>query len=259
MIGNPAHSGYTSISRESSMPLRDHFRPPISKKSSWEGFHGGWPMKIIDQLLPHLPPGYIAEPRVHLGSLYELDINAYEDFDAPPSSDWTPGLSETATLASAAPTLTLEADLTEEYAYEVLVFDEERNRKLVAAVELVSPGNKDRPESRSAFISKCAALLQQRVCVSIVDLVTTRNFNLYTDLLELIHRADPAFDLPPSTYAATIRGRNQGAKALIDTWAYPLSVGKKLPTLPIWLNADLKIEMDLESSYEATCRALRIP
>ena len=37
------------------MPLRDHFRPPVSKRSSWEGFHGGWPMRIVEELAPRLP------------------------------------------------------------------------------------------------------------------------------------------------------------------------------------------------------------
>ena len=34
------------------MPLRDHFRPPVTKRSSWEGFHGGWPSIIVQQLCP---------------------------------------------------------------------------------------------------------------------------------------------------------------------------------------------------------------
>ena len=25
------------------MPLRDHFRPPVSRQSSWAGFHAMWP------------------------------------------------------------------------------------------------------------------------------------------------------------------------------------------------------------------------
>src|SRR5262249_14121487 len=54
----------------------------------------------------------------------------------------------TATYAPPAPTLTLDADISEQYAYEVLVFDLERDRQLVAAVEIVSPANKDRPDSR---------------------------------------------------------------------------------------------------------------
>jgi hypothetical protein len=52
------------------------------------------------------------------------------------------------------------------------VYDQRRGRHLVAAVEIVSPANKDRPENRRAFVTKGAALLQQGVCVSLVDLVT---------------------------------------------------------------------------------------
>ena len=60
------------------MPLRDHFRPPVSKRSSWEGFHGGWPMRIVEELVPRLPDGFVAEPRVHLGSYYEIDVCTFE-------------------------------------------------------------------------------------------------------------------------------------------------------------------------------------
>jgi len=242
------------------MPLRDHFRPPISKKSSWEGFHGMWPGEMVRSLLSHLPEGYVAEPRVHLGNLYELDVNAYrDDFQ---DTAWSEDLEGRGGVSTSArklgkPLLTLEADLSEEY--EVLVFDESRNRHLVAAVEIVSPGNKARPGSRRAFVAKCAALLQERVCVSIVDLVTNRNFNLYADLLELIDRKDPGYTRkPPATYAVTLRGRKWKAKSVLDIWPHGMKVGATLPTLPIWLNDDRLIPLDLESSCEETCRILRI-
>ena len=61
------------------MPLRDHFRPPIAKHSSWEGFHGGWPMVMVQQLAPQLPKGYVAEPRVHLGTFFEIDVCTFAD------------------------------------------------------------------------------------------------------------------------------------------------------------------------------------
>ena len=63
------------------MPLRDHFRPPVSKQASWEGFHGMWPASIVQQLRKRLPPGYVAEPRVHLGTLMEIDVRASESAD----------------------------------------------------------------------------------------------------------------------------------------------------------------------------------
>ncbi len=56
------------------MPLRDHFHPPLSKFASWEGFHGGWPMVIVQHIVKKLPNRYVAEPRVHLGSQIEVDV-----------------------------------------------------------------------------------------------------------------------------------------------------------------------------------------
>src|SRR5439155_10539473 len=204
------------------MPLRDHFRPPVWTRSSWEGFHGGWPMAMVQRLSPLLPKEFTAEPRVHLGSYYEIDVCAYED-DEPKTREFSSrensGGVATATLAPPQPTFTVDADLAEQYEYEVLVYDQSRGRVLVAAVEIVSPANKDRPENRRAFVTKCAALLQQGVCVSIVDLVTTRNFNLYTDLLTLLNKSDPAFaSNPPPVYAITCRCRKVGQTSRLESW-----------------------------------------
>lgn len=97
----------------------------------------------------------------------------------------------------------------------MLIFDLEKNRRPVAAVEIVSPGNKDCPQSRRAFVAKCAALLQERVRVSIVDLASNLQFNLYTDLLKLNGHKDPSFARHPSaTYAVTLRGRKANAKSV---------------------------------------------
>jgi hypothetical protein len=58
----------------------------------------------------------------------------------------------------------------------------------VAAVEFVGPRNKDLAEHRRAFVTKCAALLQGRASVVVVDLVTDRPANLYRDLIEAFGR-----------------------------------------------------------------------
>jgi hypothetical protein len=244
--------------------MRNHFHPPVSKRSSWEGFHGGWPMRIVEELAPRLPDGFVAEPRVHLGNFYEIDVCTFEQYDvgesvlssAPESN----GGVATATQAPPAPTLTIDAEFPEQYAYEVLVFDVERDRRLVAAIEIVSPANKDRPESRQLFVAKCFNLLRKDVCVSIVDLVTIREFNLYTELLTLLKRSDPAFSpSPPPTYAVTCRKRQVGPKTMLDTWSRPLALGQPLPSLPVWLSETQTVTLDLEASYEETCRVLRIP
>jgi hypothetical protein len=222
-----------------------------------------WPAMIVQRLAPHLPDDYTAEPRAHLGSYYEIDVCAYEDDE--PKKSWASSQEEsggmaTATWAPPEPTLTVDLDLAEQYAYEVLVYDQSRGRQLVAAVEIVSPANKDRPQNRRAFVTKCAALLQQGVCVSLLDVVTTRHFNLYCDLLALLDRMDPAFGAdPPPIYAVTCQCREMARTPKLAIWAYPLAVGEQIPNLPIWLSDDLNVSLELEASYEETCRVLRIP
>ena len=242
------------------MPLRDHFRSPLDDIRSWDGLHGMWPAMIVRQLIEVLPEHYFAEPGVHLGTLYEVDIGTFRD-PLPDSNegDAREGSVAVATYAPPKPTLTVEPRLPKQDVYEVRIYDSRRHRRLVAAVEIVSPSNKDRPETRTAFVSKVAALLDQGICLSIVDVVTTSNFNLYAELMDFLDSTDPALgDEPPCTYAVTVRTRPEIERRLMDNWYHPLAIGQPLPTLPIWLTETSAVSLELESSYEETCRTLRI-
>lgn len=245
------------------MPLRDHFRSPLDDVSSWEEFHAQWPAMIVLALTRKLPRRYVAAPRVHLGSFAEIDVATFEKDDADlPSGDAGNGNSggiATALWAPARPTLIVVTDLPDLDEYEVRVYDIKLGRRLVAAIEIVSPANKDRPEHRQAFVAKCATLLQQLVSVTIIDLVTNRNFNLYHDLLELIGQSDPSLGTAPtSLYAAACRGTKKDHTCLLETWPLELALGQPLPTLPLWLADNLAVPLELEACYEETCRALRI-
>jgi len=89
--------------------------------------------------------------------------------------------------------------------------------------------------------------------------MAVRDFNLYAELLELIGEHDPAIgDPPPATYAASCRWCPRGASRWLEAWSRPLTVGEPLPVLPLWLSDELAIPLDLEASYEQTCRDLRI-
>ena len=242
------------------MPLRDHFHPPVSDLAPWDGLHGAWPTLIVLDLNRRLPPRYAASPRVYLGAAFEIDVAATDRY-APPPAGGTGGPNggvATAVWAPPEPTLAVETDLPGQDEYEVRVFDTQR-RRLVAAVELVSPANKGRPEHRRTFAAKCAALLRRGVSVTIVDPVTARRANLYADLLDLLGRTDPALSpAPPPLYAAACRWREDGDSWRLEAWAHPLAVGRPLPTLPLWLAADLAVPLDLETTYEETCHGLRI-
>ncbi len=246
------------------MPLRDHFRPPLDNLTAWEGLHSGWPMVIVMALSHVLPRRYVAAPGMHSGALVEVDIATYEHEESTPLlaavDSGNGGGIATAVWAPPRPTCTVATDLPAQDDYEVRVYDSKRGRRLVAAVEIVSPANKDRAEHRRAFVAKCAALLQKRVSVTIVDLVTTRSANLYSDLLEFIGQKDPSLGTePPPLYAAACRGTKPADAWQLEMWLHALTLGQPLPTLPLWLADNLAVPLELEASYEEACRALRIP
>ena len=245
------------------MPLRDHFHPPLGVRRSWEAVHCQWPAMIVIDLSRRLPARYVAEPSVHFGSSIEVDVATFEEEASASTASFNGGNGggvATAVWAPPRPTLAFATNWPAQDEYEVRIYDTRDGRRLVAAIEIVSPANKDRPESRRAFVAKCAALLEDRVCVAIVDLVTNRTANLNRELLDLIGGAEASRTGEATPiYAATWRPVRKEAGWLIETWAEPLVVGRPLPTLPLWLAADLVIPVDLESSYEETCRILRLP
>ena len=42
-------------------------------------------------------------------------------------------------------------------------------------------------------------------------------------------------------------------------WHERLTVGHPLPTLPLWLRGGRWLQLDLEASYERTCREQKLP
>jgi hypothetical protein len=219
-------------------------------------------MVIVQKLRKGLPPGFVAEPRVRLGTFVEIDVGTLEGDEAARSpASGTNGNSGGAASAwtDTAPAVAVETDPPEEYEYEVRIYDVERERQLVAAIEFVSPANKARPESREVFVARCAALLRKGVAVSLVDLVTVRRFNLYAQLMTLVGYPDPTMSADgPATYAASCRWMTRGTRARLEAWSHTLVVGERLPTLPLWLREDLVVPLNLEESYEQACHDLWI-
>jgi hypothetical protein len=218
-------------------------------------------MVIVQQLRKQLPAGYVAEPRVHLGPCVEIDVATFAKDSAPFSgSPEGNGGVATAVWAPAQPSLAVETTLPDYEEYEVRVYDATRGRRLVAAIEIVSPANKDRPEHRNVFVAKCAVLLQKGVAVSIIDLVTVRQFNLYVELLALIGHADPTLgEPPPGLSAVSCRWVERGKRTILEAWSHGLALGQPMPTLPLWLSAERAVPLDLERSYEQACSDLWIP
>ncbi|HYT88811.1 MAG TPA: DUF4058 family protein [Gemmataceae bacterium] len=238
------------------MPLQDHFRPPLSTRRHWHSFQNAWATYISSALNERLPAGYFAEANVQFAS--EIDVAAFEEAGRPEAAEGA-GTTAVATAklnwAPPAPVLTLPFTPLAEIV-EIVIFSGSGGPTLAGAVELVSPANKDRPATREALVSKCAAYLQQGVGLVLVDVVTERAGNLHDELLARL--GTDAVSLGGSLYATAYRPVERGGKPSLDVWQEALALGQPLPTLPLWLRGGLCLPVELESAYERTCREQRV-
>jgi hypothetical protein len=233
------------------MPLLDHFHPPVSDElPSWESFHSFWAVVIAERLNQMLPRCYKAVVQTHLGSYVEADV---AEFERPieVENGAADGESGAVAVETWAPPITkLVAPAVFPDDFEVQLFEQRGGMRLVAVVELVSPRNKDRAESRRAFAAKCAAYLQRGIGLIVVDIVTERHFNLHNELAELLGWEESLRMLAASfLYAVAYQPLRRQEKNEIDIWPVPLSVAGPLPVLALALKGSRAIPLDLEATY----------
>lgn len=239
------------------MPLLDHFHPPLRGHRHWEGFHHGWAANIAQHLNREvLPSNYFAESEISLGPTLEIDIANFESNGGHEAAGST---AVAAVWAPPKPLLSFPVDFARLDVCEVRVYEELGGPQLRAAIELVSPANKDRAASRRTFAAKCAGYLKHAVSVVMIDVVTERTANLHQGLLEALDASEPGWQSPTQLYAIAYRPVPVQKQSRIEAWPEPLTLGEALPVLPLWLSMDMSVPLRLEETYAMTCEGLRIP
>jgi hypothetical protein len=238
------------------VPLLDHFHPPLSVSHPWKGFHSAWANTITNQLNEVLPEGYYAIPEVPLGDQIEIDVASLEK--AGNGAATGSGVA-TAVWAPPRPRLTARVDFARVHGVEIHVFQDSGGPQLRAAIELASPANKVRPRSRLTFAAKCVGYLERGVGLIVIDTVTSRRANLHAEIAAALEvTPDLDWTSPSFLSAVAYRTAAEQGETRVEAWPEPLEVGIALPTLPLWLGADLCLPLGLEPTYTAACRSLRI-
>ena len=263
------------------MPLLDHFHPPLYPVRSWQSFHALWAGSMADVLNRSLPAGYFAEVQTRTGggSRFEADVvtsallarpGTSEDANGGPGADSGGGAGggAVATLAAPAdayappaPAMIMPAVFPDDIEVRVYSDGMGGGMTLVGVVELVSPANKDRPETRTGFAAKCAAYLQRGVNLLLVDIVTSRGGNLHDELVQLLGAGEqyrlPAEPLYAVAYR-TVRQRME-ERGQVELWTAMLAVGEPLPRLPMPLDRGQFVPLDLEATYTEVRQRSRLP
>jgi hypothetical protein len=230
------------------MPLLDHFHRPTSEDLPWESVNTLWVAAVVAELNRTLPRGrFRAFANRHLGSQVEADVAEFEALRPPHHGN---GPVATAVETYAPPAFhTIPAVFPDNI--EVQVADANNNRRLVAVIEFVSPGNKKEVRERVSFTAKCCAYLRLGIGLVVVDVVTDRTANLHNELLTLMGLGELyLFRQPTPIYAVSYQPARRTEQNLIDLWPCALEIGHSLPTVPLPLKGTGLVALDLEATYE---------
>jgi hypothetical protein len=225
-------------------------------------FHTVWLVLIRLKLAEILPPEYyiLAEQRA-LG--FGPDILAMGRGETRPANGQSNGSgagggsSGGVKLAAAPPQTRYALSRPTGFKQKSLVVRLVENDRIVAVVEIVSPGNKSSHHAFQSFVGKAKEFLSAGVHLLVIDLFppTQRDPD---GLHEAIWGADsePVVRLTPPTLltvASYVGGVEERA------YVEPLAVGDRLPVMPLFLEPDFYVRALLEDTYTSAFQAVPQP
>ena len=236
------------------MPIHDWTRVTAG---TWHDFHLGWIAEIRNVLNGGLlPPDYYAQAEQIAGPFGPdvLTLQATDSTTANGAAETSDGGVAVATCPPRAP-LVAEVEMYE-YVLKrrTLVIRHASDDRIVALIELVSPGNKAGGHAFRSFVEKAVEPMFRGYHLLIVDLFppTRRDPNG-------IHAAiwgefsDATFTFPagkPLTLAAYSAGPIK--RAYVESTA----IGREMIDMPLFLEPEVYVNVPLESSYRAAYRGV---
>jgi hypothetical protein len=118
--------------------------------------------------------------------------------------------------------------------------------RIVAVVEIVSPGNKPSKNQLRSFVEKTSNLIMAGVHVLVIDLFPPSKRNPQ-GIQKAIWDEDDDFVLPPDKrliLAAYVAGES------LVAYVEPVAVGDVLPDMPIFLEPNFYVPVPLEATYQ---------
>jgi len=234
------------------MPILDHLNEEITDIVEFNSFHHHWAAHIAEDLNKILPRGFRARAHAWIG-VKEVDVRTDKSLTADEKKQLMPQYKLPVPLA----------ETRAEFPIDSQVFVENvrrRRQKTVGVIEIVSAGNKDRPDNRNTFVAKCRSFLSHEISVIIVDILAVPFFNLHNLLLRAFKikegqiKEDDETPLYCGAYRKTFIQDEPG----LVFWAYSLKIGDRLPELPLFITSELAVPVELERAYMETCQGLKV-
>jgi len=227
------------------MPLHDW-----RDDRGWNSMHIVWQAQILDWVQQRLPAGY----RAYLGSVPALTVGVPNGRPDLGVRRWEPPPSNGATFPESGATLQPDTEAVAVFELDPQTAVQiELHGQLVAALEIVSPRNKDRPEARERYLGRYLGYVRQGVHLMLIDVLPRPTDFSFADALaaNLAFAQEPC----PAPFAVSYRvGEPVPEGTILAIWRRPLRVGDPLPTLPLALTVRESITIDLEHTYREAAR-----
>ena len=214
---------------------------------SWDSVHPLWLTYLIEWVQPRLPAGY----KAFLGGVPALTVGSANGRPDVSVRQW--GLEKPAEPATDTAVMQPDQELSVAIRLEPQrAVHIDYHGQLVAAVELVSPRNKDRADAKETYANRYLGYLRLGVHLLLVDVLPRPKGFSFADAIT----DGLGVDLTPlpAPFAAAHRvgevvpvGDDMGS--LLGVWRRPLPAGEPLPTLPLPLSVHHAVEIDLEHTY----------
>jgi Protein of unknown function (DUF4058) len=210
--------------------------PYLEQSDTWEDFHHNFMTRTQEMISGQLGPNYLVkiEVRLYLHELSAEERRFIGRANVGVTGPAAPGSSSPAGGVSAPVQLEMPAvDIVHHTSLEIR---DRRNRRLVTAIELLSPSNKTPGGDRNDYLAKRSRLLAHRVHLVEIDLRRGGE------------RPQPP-ELPPCDYYVLV--------ARAQDWPFmgmwPISLRQRLPVVPIPLLApDPDVLLDLQAVLDRT-------
>ena len=129
------------------------------------------------------------------------------------------------------------------------MFVESRGR-LVAALELVSPRNKERPVARAGYLARYVSYLLEGVHLLLVDVHRRPlGFSFADRIAEELQIRQPSCP-PPLAVSYRVGEPAATGGRILAIWRRPLIAGGPLPNATLPLTVEAAVSVDLEQTYQ---------
>lgn len=230
------------------MPVHDW---TCATPAMFHDFHGSWITHLKEALNGGLLPDtyYAASEQPATQVIPDvLALQAIEDSELPEFESENP--TGAVAVAEAPPKVSLTVETETEMCVDLqrtLVIRHSSNDRIVALIEIVSPGNKHSRGKLDDFVRKAASAIKSGYHLLIIDLFPPGKHDpagIHGAIWEYIE--DASFEQPadrPLTLVAYTAG------LITRAYVEPITVGRELPEMPLFLDRAFYVNVPLEETY----------